>query len=58
MRARLLNLTENLERKDLNMLAGGIALQRLYPDQASGSRQGSQAELKRPTKWVAARFTS
>ena len=52
--ARLLNLTENLERKDLNMLQEARAIQRIYPAGVS-LRQGSQ-ELKRPTKWIAARL--
>jgi ParB/RepB/Spo0J family partition protein len=52
--ARLLNFTENLERKDLNMLQEAIALKRLYPDGVS-LRQANK-ELHRPTKWIAARF--
>ena len=51
--ARLLNFTENLERKDLNMLQEAIA-KRLYPDGVS-LRQANK-ELHRPTKWIAARF--
>jgi len=52
--ARLLNFTENLERKDLNMLQEAVALQRLYPDGVS-LRQAHK-DLNRPTKWVAARL--
>ncbi len=54
--ALLLNLKENLERKDLNMLQEAFALQRLYPDQNDRPLRRLSAELKRPTKWVAARL--
>jgi len=48
--ARLLNLTENLERKDLNILEEARALGRLY---AKGIGVGRIArELKRDTRWV------
>lgn len=52
--ARILNLTENLERKDLNMLEEANALRNLYPEGTS-LRQAAE-ELKRPTRWVHARF--
>jgi ParB family chromosome partitioning protein len=48
--ARLLNLTENLERKDLNMLEEAKALQAMYPEGVS--LRVAAAELKRPTRWV------
>ena len=54
--ALLLNLKENLQRKDLNMLQEAFALQRLYPDQNNRPLRRLSAELKRPTKWVAARL--
>lgn len=52
--ARILNLTENLERKDLNMLEEARALRNLYPGSIS-LRQASR-ELKRPTRWIHIRF--
>jgi ParB family chromosome partitioning protein len=52
--ARILNLTENLERKDLNMLEEAKALRNLYPEGIS-LRSASQ-ELKRPTRWIHARL--
>jgi len=51
---RILNLTENLERKDLNMLEEAKALHNLYPNGISLRK--AAAELKRPTRWVHARF--
>ncbi len=48
--ARLLNLTENLERKDLNMLEEARAIQAMYPDGIS--LRMAAAELKRPTRWI------
>jgi ParB family chromosome partitioning protein len=48
--ARLLNLTENLERKDLNMLEEAKALQAMYPEGVS--QRVAAAELKRPTRWI------
>ena len=48
--ARLLNFTENLERKDLNPLEEAQALGRLYP--AGVSLNVASLELKRPTRWV------
>ena len=48
--ARLLNLTENLERKDLNMLEEAHAIRNLYPDGVS--LRTAASELKRPTRWV------
>ena len=52
--ARLINLTENLEREDLNMWQEAAALQRLYPNGVSLRR--AHDELHRPTKWIAARL--
>lgn len=52
--ARILNLTENLERKDLNMMEEAKAIRNLYPVGIS-LRQASK-ELKRPTRWVHIRF--
>ncbi len=52
--AHLINLTENLERKDLNMWQEAVALQRLYPNGVTLKR--AHDELHRPTKWVAARL--
>lgn len=48
--SRILNLTENLERKDLNILEETRAIERLYPGGASLRK--ISAELKRPTRWV------
>lgn len=52
--ARLLNLLENLERKDLNILEEAKALQAIYPDGIS--LRIAAAEVKRPTRWVHARL--
>ncbi len=52
--ARILNLTENLERKDLNMLEEAKAINNLYPDGISLRK--AAAELKRPTRWVSIRL--
>jgi len=52
--ARIFNLTENLERKDLNMMEEALAVQKLYPDGVS-LRQAAR-ELKRPTRWVQCRL--
>jgi ParB/RepB/Spo0J family partition protein len=52
--ARILNLTENLERRDLNMLEEAKALRNLYPEGIS-LRQAAE-EVKRPTRWIQARF--
>src|SRR5208282_4198429 len=52
--AHLINLTENLERKDLNMWQEAVAMQRLYPDGVTLKR--AHDELHRPTKWIAARL--
>jgi ParB family chromosome partitioning protein len=51
---RILNLTENLERKDLNMLEEAFAIQGIYPDGVSLRKVS--AELKKPTRWVHVRF--
>jgi len=48
--ARILNLTENLERKDLNMLEEAKAIHNLYPEGISLRKAAK--ELKRPTRWV------
>lgn len=52
--ARILNLLENLERKDLNILEEARALRRIYPDGIS--LRAASKELKRPTRWVHARL--
>lgn len=48
--AQVLNLVENLERKDLNMLEEAKALVELYPEGVS--LRVAAKELKRPTRWV------
>jgi len=48
--AQILNLIENLERKDLNMLEEALALRAIYPDGVS--LRVAARELKRPTRWV------
>jgi ParB/RepB/Spo0J family partition protein len=48
--AQILNLVENLERKDLNMLEEAFALQAIYPDGVS--LRVAAKELKKPTRWV------
>jgi ParB family chromosome partitioning protein len=48
--AQILNLIENLERKDLNMLEEAFAIQAIYPDGVS--LRVAAKELKRPTRWV------
>lgn len=52
--ARILNLTENLERKDLNILEEAQAIRNLYPEGVS-LRQAS-ADLKKPTRWIHTRM--
>jgi len=52
--ARILNLTENLERKDLNMLEEAQAIQHLYPDGVS--LRTAAKELKRSTHWIHVRL--
>jgi ParB/RepB/Spo0J family partition protein len=52
--ARLLNLLENLERKDLNILEEARALKRLYPKGAP-CRQVAK-ELKQSVDWVLTRW--
>jgi ParB family chromosome partitioning protein len=52
--SRILNLTENLERKDLNILEEAKALGNLYPDGVS--LRVAAAEIKRPTRWVHVRL--
>jgi ParB/RepB/Spo0J family partition protein len=48
--ARIINLTENLERKDLNILEEAKALCGLYPDGVSLRKAAK--EIKRPTRWI------
>ena len=48
--AQILNLVENLERKDLNMLEEALAIQTIYPEGVS--LRVAAKELKRPTRWV------
>jgi ParB/RepB/Spo0J family partition protein len=48
--ARILNLTENLERKDLNPLEEALALRTLYPE--GGTLREMAKELKRDVGWV------
>lgn len=51
--ATLMNLTENLERKDLNIYEEAVAIDRLFPVyRTSGS---IAKELKRPFDWVQVR---
>ena len=52
--ARMFNFTENLERKDLNVLEEARALGRLFP-QGTSLREAAR-ELKRHTRWVQVRF--
>lgn len=52
--ARVLNITENLERKDLNMMEEAKALEALYPEGVS--LRVAAKELKRPTRWVHTRL--
>jgi ParB/RepB/Spo0J family partition protein len=52
--ARLLNLTENLERKDLNMMEEARAIRNLYPEGVS--LRTAAEELKKPTRWIHARL--
>lgn len=48
--ARLLNFTENLERKDLNPLEEALALRALWPNGVTLNEAAKV--LKRPTAWV------
>ncbi len=52
--ARILNLTENLERKDLNMMEEARAIKAIFPDGVSLRKAAK--ELKRPTRWVHTRL--
>ena len=52
--ARILNITENLERKDLNMLEEAQAIQHLYPDGVS--LRIASKELKKTTHWIHVRL--
>ena len=51
---RILNFTENLERKDLNPLEEALAIGRLYPHGVS--LRTAAAELNKNTRWVHDRF--
>lgn len=51
---RILNLMENVERKDLNMLEEAKAIRNIYPKGVPVRKIA--AELKRPTRWVHARL--
>jgi ParB family chromosome partitioning protein len=51
--ARILNLTENLERKDLNILEEANAINRLYSRRITIREIAT--ELKRPQSWVTTR---
>lgn len=52
--ARILNIIENLERKDLNMLEEAQAIQHLYPDGVS--LRIAAKELKKTTQWIHVRL--
>jgi ParB/RepB/Spo0J family partition protein len=52
--ARVLNLVENLERKNLNILEEANGLRRIYPAKVTIAQ--AAAELKKPKEWVRARF--
>lgn len=56
--SRILNFTENLERKDLNPLQEALAIQLLFPDCASGQPavRAIAAELNRDLRWTFARL--
>jgi ParB/RepB/Spo0J family partition protein len=53
-RAEIINLTENLERKDLNVLQEARALKKRYPD--GGSLRAISKELKQSERWIQDRF--
>jgi len=52
--ARILNFTENLERKDLNILEEAQAIQHLYP--GGVSLRTAAKDLKRSTQWIHVRL--
>lgn len=52
--ARLLNLLENLERKNLNILEEAQGLRKLFPGKVTIAQ--AKAELKKPNEWLRARF--
>jgi ParB/RepB/Spo0J family partition protein len=52
--ARVLNLVENLERKNLNILEEAIGLRNIYPEKVTIAQ--AKAELKKPGEWLRARF--
>ena len=58
--ARILNLTENLQRRDLNLLQEAKALQGLYPggigcEGGTSIRQVAK-EIQKPSRWVCIRL--
>lgn len=52
--ARVLNLMENLERKNLSILEEARGLRNIYPGKVTIMQ--AAAELKKPKEWVRARF--
>lgn len=52
--AQLLNLLENIERRDLNIMEESLALRRLYP--RGKSIKDAAKELHQSTRWVRIRF--
>lgn len=48
--AEILNLTENLEREDLNPLEEALAMRRRFPD--SASLRAISKEMNKDTRWV------
>lgn len=52
--ARMLNLRENLERKELNIMEEANAIKALYPDGVS--LRVAANDLKRSTRWVQSRL--
>lgn len=52
--ARLANLTENLERKDLNPLEEALAIKAIYPADVTITQVAK--ELKKDSRWVHARL--
>jgi ParB-like chromosome segregation protein Spo0J len=52
---RLLNVAENLERKDLNIWEEACALKHLYPTGTEITVAAMAAELKKPKAWILVR---
>jgi len=52
--ARLLNLTENLERKNLNLLEEAMGMRNLHPEGLTVAQ--AKIELKKSSTWVRARL--